>query len=163
MVQIWLTDSEISSLFELPLGAARDQATSANWPRRLSTDGHTRYKISDGAAHLFMVRYARQFFEGEGAEAIVEDAKNQLARGDPIPDEEEALPESSGAGDAAVSQPAPEAAGGGPIEIPFANGAGGPSALTAEAKREASPQKLSDADYWEGIFRRAFENSSPRR
>src|SRR5262245_51845019 len=73
MAQIWLTDNEIAVLFGLSAHAAHDQAIEAKWPFRRSSDGQMRFKVSDGAAHLFMIRYARQYLASQGEVLGVED------------------------------------------------------------------------------------------
>jgi hypothetical protein len=189
MAQIWLTDREIAALFGLSPHAAYDQALEANWPFRRSSDGQMRFKVSDGAAHLFMIRYARQYLEmdvpevdaageaiaasGRSAVAAAEpqDAEGQpdnaaaesavgaaaLGRGRP-PVEAAAFPDDQRAEPGPVAEEGPAQA---PASLPRDVAVEVPTAAPALASNGAG-SNLADADYWAGIFQRAFEERMGR-
>jgi hypothetical protein len=185
MAQIWLTDREIAALFGLSQHAAYDQAIEANWPFRRSSDGQMRFKVSDGAAHLFMLRYARQYFAidagdgDESGEAVEANGRSAAPRFEAVePREDGAALEATKIVDAVPAgvdsvseEPATAATPGerttdaAPVPLPS------PLQVDAAVERPGAPASpaasgvrpdLTDADYWASLFQRAFEERMGR-
>jgi hypothetical protein len=67
MVQIWLTYSELGEMYGRSAVEAREAAIEEGWDRRRCSDGQSRVKLPEGAAHAFILRYADVIVGGRPA------------------------------------------------------------------------------------------------
>jgi hypothetical protein len=72
MPQIWMTYDELGMLCDCDSAAARVMAIFKGLNRRKSRDGHTRVKLNDDLATLFMHRYVDEAIRS-GLDAAIDD------------------------------------------------------------------------------------------
>jgi hypothetical protein len=74
MPQIWVTYEELSELLKRDASAVRRAVINSEWPRRRSSDGHTRVKLSPTLAHRFMLNYGAK----NGLDLLTNDMTDRL-------------------------------------------------------------------------------------
>jgi hypothetical protein len=60
MPQVWLTYEELGEHLECEAMVARNAVIECGWPRRRCSDQLTRVKLTEVAAHEYMLKYARK-------------------------------------------------------------------------------------------------------
>src|SRR5215203_4661688 len=80
MVQIWLTYSELGEMYGRSAVEAREAAIEEGWDRRRCSDGQSRVKLPEGAAHAFVLRYADVIQGGRSSPHPVHVLQRQVER-----------------------------------------------------------------------------------